>query len=142
MFLALRESPLWHRAVGAVVALCIMFSTLALGQHYAVDLIAAFPLVLLARGVCAIYLPVSLPARRNAILAGGILIGLWVLAVRGGPVSLALPGLIRLLACLSVAVPILLERRLAKCEQSSLLQTPPASTPAMLAETALTQSGA
>ena len=135
MFLALRASPLWHRMIGAVVVLCIMVSTLALGEHYAVDLIAAFPLVLLARGLSAIYLPASLPARRNAVLAGGALIALWVFAVRCGPISLELPGFIPLLAGLSLAAPILLERRLAKAEHSDTVQSLPALAPAMIAQT-------
>jgi len=135
MFLALRQSPLWQRMIGAVVVLCIMASTLALGEHYAVDLIAAFPLVLFARGLSAIYLPISLPARRNAILAGGILIALWVLAVRCGPVSLELPVFIRILAGLSVAASILLERMLAQAEHSTIAQSHPTLAPAMVAQT-------
>jgi hypothetical protein len=142
MYLALRNSPAWHRVIGAFVVLCILASTLALGEHYAVDLIAAFPLVLLVRGVCAIYLPAGQPARRNAILMGGILTGLWVLTVRGAPVSLELPGLIRILACLSLAAPILLERKLAKAESFSCPQSDPASLPAVAADAALTQTGA
>jgi len=141
MFLALRESPLWHRAIGAVVVLCIVTSTLALGEHYAVDLIAAFPLVLLVRGVSATYFPLNLPARRDAILAGGILIGMWVLTVRYGPVSLELPEFIRILACLSLIVSILLERRLAKTEHSSLAQRSPDNSSAMITEAPLTQTG-
>ncbi len=136
LFLALRESPLWHRMIGAIVVLCIMASTLALGEHYPVDLIAAFPLVLFARGLSAIYLPLSLPARRDAILAGGILTGLWVLSVRYGTVSLAIPAFIRVLACVSVAAPILLERRLAKIEYSSRALRSADNSPSLVAQTA------
>jgi hypothetical protein len=118
MYLAVRQSPIWHRLIAIVVVACILVSTLALGEHYAVDLIAAFPLVLLVRGLCAPYLPLVQPARLHAILAGAALTGLWILAVRCGPVSLELPNLIRALALLSLAAPILLERRLAQAEQA------------------------
>jgi len=136
MYLALRESPVWHRIIGAFVVLCIFVSTLALGEHYAVDLIAAFPLVLLVRGLCAIYLPAGQPARHKAILVGGILTGLWVLTIRCSPISLEWPNLIRLLAGLSVIAPILLERKLAKIEHSSGLQRDLASLSAPVAESA------
>jgi hypothetical protein len=122
IYLAVRDSPVWHRIIGAIVALCIVVSTLALGEHYAVDLFAAFPLVLLVRGLCAIYLPAGQAARRNAILAGAILTGLWILTIRCGPASLDMPALIRILAGLSVIVPVILEHALAKRESASNLQ--------------------
>jgi hypothetical protein len=141
MYLALRNSPAWHRVIGAFVVLCILVSTLALGEHYAVDLIAAFPLVLLVRGVCAVYLPAGEPARRNAMLIGGILVGLWVLTVRCAPVSLELPDFIRVLACVSVAAPILFEHQLAKIECLSAFGGSLATSQAVVVESALTQTG-
>lgn len=133
IYLALGNSPAWQRVAGAFLVLFTMFSVLALGEHYAVDLIAAFPLVLLGRGISAIALPFGTPSRRNAIMMGGMLIGLWVLTVRCASVSLEMPGLIRLLACLSLAAPILLERELAKTERFSPLADGPAYSPAVVA---------
>jgi len=116
VFLALRHSPLWARLTGAALLAATLLATLGFGEHYAVDLIAALPLVLLVRGICAADLPASAPARRNAVLGGAALLAFWVLAVRGYTVSLAHPGLVRLLALASLALPVWLERKLAGAE--------------------------
>jgi hypothetical protein len=116
IILALRDSPIWQRIPGIFIAIGIIISTLALGEHYAVDLIAAFPLVLLVRGLGAICLPLNDRSRYRAILAGGLLTFLWILTVRGAPLSLQMPDLIRLLAVASLVISGLLEHQLTTAE--------------------------
>jgi len=110
--LALRSSPIWHRALGGLILLSTLVSTLGLGQHYAVDWVAALPLVLWARGVSTIWLPLRQAARCDAIITGITLTAGWVLVVRYGQFGLDNAWIIRALALVSVAVPLLLERRL------------------------------
>jgi hypothetical protein len=118
-FLALRHSPLWHRLLGLIFVLVIFVVTLGLGQHYTIDWLAAFPLVLLVRGLCALTVPLDSAPRRDAILTGVLLIGLWALVIRGAPESLYHPALIWLLAALSAALPFFLQRRLGKAEDEA-----------------------
>jgi len=115
-FLALRHSPVWHKILGVLLILAILIVTLGAGQHYAVDWIAALPLVLLARGISAVSLPIRHKARQIAIFAGAALLVLWVLAVRVTPESLKYPVLIQLLGLASVVLPLWLELRLARAE--------------------------
>jgi hypothetical protein len=115
IYLATRRSPSWHRLAGVLIVLSTLISTLGLGEHYAVDWIAALPVVLFARGASAVWLPVFMPARRNAILLGLMLTALWVLAVRL-PQSLEFPWTIEVLAGLSIFLPVRLEWLLARAE--------------------------
>jgi hypothetical protein len=98
--------------LGSLSAICIMMSTLALGEHYAVDLIAAFPLILCIRGLCAANVPLACPARYQAVIGGAVLISLWCLAVRNGYFSLQAPWALDLLGVSSLLVPITWERLL------------------------------
>lgn len=115
--LALRYSPLWHKILGALFLVAIVISTLGLGGHYTVDWLCALPLVLLVRGVSALHLPLGAAARRNAILVGAALVGCWIIAVRGAPLTLAYPDMIRLLAVVSIVFPVWGEVRLARAER-------------------------
>jgi hypothetical protein len=116
-YLALRECPIWQRSIGGLIVVSTLCSTLGLGEHYTVDWVAAFPLVLFVRGVAAVYLPIFSPARLNAIAVGFLLETLWVVAVRGAPYSLAFTELIRALALASLILPFILELQLAQVER-------------------------
>ncbi len=117
IFLALRDSPLWHRSLGALFVLVTVIATLGFGEHYAVDWVAALPLVLLVRGVCCASLPLASPLRQCCVMTGILLLALWVVAVRGAPVTLAFPWAIRALAIVSVALPLAIENTLAVAER-------------------------
>jgi len=116
VLLALRRSPLWQRAIGAALLAGTILATLGFGEHYAVDLIAALPLVLLVRGTCAAALPLRNPSRWQAILTGTILLSAWILAVRSAPASLAHAWPIQTLSAASLLLPAWLNRRLAVAE--------------------------
>jgi len=117
IFLALRDSPLWHRILGASFLLVTVIATLGFGEHYAVDWVAALPLVLLVRGVCCASLPLASPLRQSCVLSGIFLLAFWVVAVRGAPVTLEFPWMIRALAVLSLALPLALEKNLGVAER-------------------------
>jgi hypothetical protein len=119
-FLALRHSPVWHKLLGFMFVAVILVVTLGLGQHYAIDWLAAFPLVLLVRGLCALTLSPGAAPRRDAVLTGAWLIGLWALVIRAAPWTLHVPVLIWLLAVASTMLPFWLERRLAKAEDTAV----------------------
>jgi hypothetical protein len=110
----LRHSPCWHRSLGLCLIISTLVSTLGLGEHYAVDWVAAFPVVLWARGLSTLWVPVRVPERRNAILVGVLLTAGWVAVVRYGDIGLDAPWLIRSLALLSILLPALLDHRLAR----------------------------
>lgn len=124
-FLALRDCPVWQRSVGGLMVVSIFCSTLGLGEHYFVDWVAAFPLVLFVRGVATVYVPVFDHARRNALAAGFLLEALWVVAIRAAPYSLEFPQLIRALALASLIVPVILERQLVRAERLRELEPIP-----------------
>ncbi|MDR3521685.1 MAG: phosphatase PAP2 family protein [Acidocella sp.] len=115
-FLALRHSPFWHRLLGLAFVLAILIVTLGLGQHYTIDWLVAFPLVLLVRGLCAISLGIQSEPRRLSVITGCLLISLWAITIRGAPGTLVHPPLIWALAIASCLVPLWLGRRLAYAE--------------------------
>ena len=118
-FLALRHSPPWHRLLGLAFVFAILVVTLGLGQHYTIDWLVAFPLVLLVRGLCAISLGISNAPRRLSVITGTLLIALWALTIRGAPATLVHPSLIWALAIASCLLPLWLGRRLARAEDNS-----------------------
>lgn len=127
VFLALKNSPNWHERLGMVLVIATMLGTLGFGEHYAVDWIAAFPLALLVRGLCAFSLPIWDFTRKFSIVIGAALIFLWIAAVRGAPVSLGDPFMIRILALCSIVLPFVFERKLARSEQYNGVEVVPSA---------------
>lgn len=74
----------WARAAMAIFFVGTVFATLGLGEHYFVDLVAAFPFALMIYAVCALNVPMR-NLCRIAALAGGLamLVG-WALVLRRG----------------------------------------------------------
>jgi len=118
VFLALRNSPFWHRVLGFVLVIGTLFATLGFGEHYAVDWVVACPFVAFVRGTCAFSVPMQNVARQYAIVSGLALISLWVVAIRASPASLAHPFLIQALGLCSVFMSALSEYRLARAERA------------------------
>jgi hypothetical protein len=115
--LALRYSPLWHRLLGGLLVAVIFVATLGLGEHYAVDWLGALPLVVLVRGLCCQVLPLQAKARSSAILTGAVLLLGWVVILRLSPDSLDFIQACRMYCLISLVVPIVMERALARAEQ-------------------------
>jgi hypothetical protein len=124
LLFTLRDSSIWHRIFGIILVLGTLLAPLGRGEHYAVDWIVAFPLVLLVRGICSFSLPIHDLSRRYSILTGVSFLGFCVIAIQMAPVSLNYPVFIQLMAAGSVLLPIFLERRRAKAERNEGLYEP------------------
>ena len=84
----------WVRAAFALVAGLTALATLALGEHYLVDLVVAVPLVVAAQASCTLVVPWRNRDRRLALVIGMSLTIGWFLALRWGiEVFLRVPGL-------------------------------------------------
>jgi len=118
ILLALADSPLWHRLLGVLFLLVTFTATLGFGEHYAVDWVAAMPLVLLVQGLCCSSLQLAAPLRQVAIILGCVLLGFWVIVVRDSPGSLQFVWGIRSLGLISVLLPLAVEHRLAAHERA------------------------
>jgi hypothetical protein len=74
----------WNRAVIAMFCLGTVVATLGLGEHYFIDLVAAFPFALMVEAACALSVSVSNRRRMSAFLIGfGLMLG-WVVLLRWG----------------------------------------------------------
>jgi len=87
-------SVTWLRIAAALLMAMNFIATMALGEHYFVDLVIAAPVVVAVQALCMTALPWNDALRRRAMV-GGIGIWLaWVVALRFGvPVFKAVPGL-------------------------------------------------
>lgn len=97
----------------------ILFSLLALGQHYLVDVMVGFILAVLVRGLCATALPKLYGARFTAIFAGAALMCMWYLLILFGlhllRFSIFIPWMLLLL---TIYIAGRAEHRLAVAQQT------------------------
>jgi hypothetical protein len=73
------------RWIAGAFLICTVISTLSTGEHYLVDLIAAFPLALVVWEVCVGDVPIGHPRRTLPILGGLAMLMLWISAIRFTP---------------------------------------------------------
>jgi PAP2 superfamily len=72
------------RLTMAIFFIGTVFATLGLGEHYFVDLVAAFPFALMIQAACAMNVPLANARRMVPLLAGfGLMLG-WVILLRWG----------------------------------------------------------
>jgi PAP2 superfamily protein len=116
VYLAARRQGRWARAGAACFAFCTALATLGLGEHYFVDLVAAAPLVLLARAICASDVPLARPDRWTALALGSVLLVGWCLVVRGIVDPVAWHGLTPALMAATVLACYGAERALFRAE--------------------------
>jgi predicted membrane-bound spermidine synthase len=111
----------WVRALFAVFAALTGLATLALGEHYLVDLVAAVPWVVAVQAACALGLGWGSRARVRALAVGMALTLAWIVAVRYG-VRLfeAVPGLTWAAIVATIAASVRTYRPLAQ----ALAQSP------------------
>jgi hypothetical protein len=104
------------RAAFGVYALLVALSTVALGEHYLIDLVATFPLLLAVFAVCIERLDWRAPARMQALAAGVAMYLAWAWLVHPGPAAAAaaVPGAVAAWCLLSVAASALLYVRLMR----------------------------
>ena len=103
----------WRRVLAALFVLFTILSTMGLGEHYFVDLVAAVPFSLFIKSLCSFELPWASANRMHGIFCGLALIGGWFVLLRFAPKAFlfsALPPWI--LIALTVAICLYLENRL------------------------------
>ena len=75
----------WIRAVALAFVIFTVFATLGTGEHYFVDLVAAFPFALMVQALCLYPLPFRYGARRAAFLFGAFASLAWMALVSFAP---------------------------------------------------------
>jgi hypothetical protein len=73
--------PRWIRAIALAFVIFTIFATLGTGEHYFVDLVAAFPFALMVQALCLYPLPFRYGARRGAFLFGAFASLSWMALV-------------------------------------------------------------
>lgn len=73
------------RWVAGAFLICTIVSTMALGERYLVDVIAAFPLSLMVWQVCVGEGTIGNPRRMLPVMAGGLILLLWLVGLRSAP---------------------------------------------------------
>jgi hypothetical protein len=73
------------RWIAGAFLICTALATLVMGEHYLVDVIVAFPLALVTWQLCVGEGPFNHPHRVLTILGGGLMLLLWVSAIRFDP---------------------------------------------------------
>lgn len=103
----------WTRLAFFFFFIATVISTLGLGEHFFIDLIAAFPFALIVHAACLPNVPFSDPRRVIPLVSGlGMMVG-WMALLRWG-LSLVWinPAVPWLLAAMTVAVTVFLQQRM------------------------------
>jgi hypothetical protein len=79
--------PVWGRICAGLFFLATAFSTLALGEHYLIDLVLAFPFALAFQAAWTTAVPLASPRRITPMVAGLGMTAAWYLLLR-----YAIPG--------------------------------------------------
>jgi len=97
----------------AIFFIGTVFATLGLGEHYFVDLVAAFPFALMIQGACALKVPVFDARRFVPLTAGLALMAGWVALLRWGLALVWInPALPWLLVAGTISLTLFLQTRL------------------------------
>lgn len=123
-FLALRQSPIKYRVLGALYVLATFIFTIGMGEHYLLDWVIALPLVLFIRALTSDY---QLRGFRlvSIFLGGATLIG-WIEILTHVDLFINNHVFLNGLIIATVIIPIYLERRLMAAE-AHLVTAPPTS---------------
>jgi hypothetical protein len=109
-----RAWPRWGRLAALCFTLAVAFSTVALGEHYLIDLVVAFPFILGMQAAWSAAVPLRAACRWQALLAGFGGTGAWFLALRWAiPLFLSFPVLAWACVAATVGGALWMERRLA-----------------------------
>ncbi|MGB8010412.1 MAG: phosphatase PAP2 family protein [Terriglobales bacterium] len=74
----------WGRMLAALFLGATIFSTLALGEHYLVDLVVALPFALVLQAAWTVSVPLTESVRWRPLVAGTTLTAAWFVALRYG----------------------------------------------------------
>lgn len=103
------------RVLAAAFSCGIAFSTLALGEHYLIDLVVAFPFMLALQACWSTSVPLRSPCRYRPLAAGVLGTAAWFAALRWAiPAFLASAPLAWFCVLFTIVGTLYLERRLAR----------------------------
>jgi PAP2 superfamily len=112
--------PRWGRLVAALFLGATVFSTLALGEHYLVDLVVALPFTLVFQAAWTASVPLAEFVRRRPVVIGTALTFGWFVLLRYGlRLFLISPLISWSFIVLTVAWCLALERRLSAVAQAA-----------------------
>ena len=113
-----RRHGVGPRVFGAVWVVLTVLAMLGLGEHWLVDVAVSVPFAVAVRALLATRIPLSDRVRWLPLAAGALLYSAWLVVVRAPYALLDDALILRTLALLSTAMPLLLESRLHAREQS------------------------
>lgn len=117
---ATRDLGRMARVAVGMFLVATVFSTMALGEHYLVDIMVAAPYAVVIQAATETRVPLASRKRMAAILIGAILTTVWILSFRSGPTLLSWPGpFLWVLMISTAAVSLTLEARLAAAIKST-----------------------
>jgi hypothetical protein len=106
--------PQWGRLLTALFLCVTIFSTLALGEHYLVDLVVAVPFTLIFQAAWTVSVPFADSVRRRAVVVGTILTAGWFAMLRYGLRLFLISAAVSWgLIFITVAYCVVLENRLS-----------------------------
>jgi hypothetical protein len=116
--------PRWGRWLAGLFLWTTIFSTLALGEHYLVDLVVAVPFTLIFQAAWTVSVPWAQPVRREPLMIGTMLTVVWYVWLRFGlRLFLVSPVISWSLMLLTVAWCLALEKRLSSAARVSMSGT-------------------
>jgi len=127
----------WSRAIIFAFVVFTVLATLGSGEHYLIDLVVAFPFVVMIQGIFAFSIPWKSPDRLSAILGGLALVLAWLALLRFTSHFFWLSPLIPwVLAIATVFLSVIQQRRLRSdiqlcLSKNSVSDSPPSAIPAM-----------
>jgi hypothetical protein len=114
----------WRRLLAGLFLWATIFSTLALGEHYLVDLVVAVPFTLIFQAAWTVSVPFPQPVRHQPLVAGTMLTIAWYILLRYGlRLFLISPVISWSLILLTVGWCIVLENRLGTAARTRLSET-------------------
>src|SRR5258708_6917030 len=117
-----RGLSLWVRLTSLLFLAATSVVTLGLGEHYFVDLVAAFPFALMIKAGCAFRLPAWDVRRSMSFLTGLILMLFWVVLLRAGLPSEGMNSTISWVLVIStISSSVFLEERMHASEKQETL---------------------
>ncbi|HVZ14036.1 MAG TPA: phosphatase PAP2 family protein [Bauldia sp.] len=125
LFLATRRMRPSLQLAGAAFLLLTFLATLGLGMHYLIDLIVAAPLIVLVRALLATDMPWRARERVSAIVAGVVLLAVWVAVTHAGINVEAARGFFYAAMAVTLIVPLLTGLRLERARGATAARTGP-----------------
>lgn len=117
--------PRWGRLLAGLFLWATIFSTMALGEHYLVDLVVALPFTLIFQAAWTVSIPLAKSARRRPLWVGTMLTLAWFVLLRYGlRLFLISPAISWSLILLTVVWCLVLEKKLSAAARAGDL--PPA----------------